>query len=136
MDRKGKIWQIVLLVLLILAVLAILWFNHQLTQTGIVLRISLDVMTGGASEIVMVALDVNRAAMDYRKASGGKGTAYGYFKAMAVPLVFGVGIGVVAAVGRGASKAIGTAAKKLAPVKTAALMEKGHPVRTQAVFRG
>ena len=29
---------------------------------------------------------------------------------MAVPLVFGVGIGVVAAVGRGASKAIGAAA--------------------------
>ena len=100
--------------------------------SGVVLRISLDVMTGGASEIVMVALDVNRAAMDYSKASGGKGTAYGYFKAMAVPLVFGVGIGVVAAVGRGASKAIGTAAKKLAPVKTAALMEKAAKVKSVA----
>lgn len=100
--------------------------------SGIVLRISLDVMTGGASEIIMVALDVNRAAMDYRKASGGKGTAYGYFKAMAIPLVFGAGIGVVAAVGRGASKAIGTAAKKLAPVKTAALMEKAAKVKSVA----
>lgn len=100
--------------------------------SGVVLRISLDVMTGGASEIVMVALDVNRAAMDYRKASGGQGTAYGYFKAMAVPLVFGIGIGAVAAVGRGASKAIGTAAKKLAPVKTAALMEKFAKVKSVA----
>lgn len=100
--------------------------------SGLVLRLSLDVMTGGASEIVMVALDVNRAAMDYRKSSGGNGTAYGYFKAMAVPLVLGAGIGVVAAVGRGASKAIGTAAKKLAPVKTAALMQKAAKVKSVA----
>ena len=41
---------------------------------------------------------------------------------MAVSLVFGVGIGVVAAVGRGASKAIAAAAKKLASVKTAATL--------------
>ena len=100
--------------------------------SGLVLRLSLDVMTGGASEIVMVALDVNRAAMDYRKSSGGNGTAYGYFKAMAVPLVLGAGIGVVAAVGRGASKAVGAAAKKLAPVKTAALMEKAAKVKSVA----
>jgi len=99
--------------------------------SGIVLRISLDVMTGGASEIVMVALDVNRAAMDYRKSSGGNGTAYGYFKAMAIPLALG-SLGAVAAVGKGAARAVGGVAKKLAPVKTAALMEKAAKVKSVA----
>ena len=99
--------------------------------SGIVLRLSLDVMTGGASEIVMVALDVNRAAMDYRKETGGKGTAFGYFKAMAIPLALGA-IGVVAAAGRGAAKAIGSTAKKLAPVKSAALMQKASKVKSVA----
>ena len=96
--------------------------------SGIVLRISLDVMTGGASEIVMVALDVNRAAMDYHKQTGGNGTAFGYFKAMAIPLALG-SLGAVAAAGKGAARWAGGAARKLAPVKTAALMEKAAKIK-------
>ncbi|MBQ9489048.1 MAG: hypothetical protein IKQ25_00960 [Lachnospiraceae bacterium] len=99
---------------------------------GIVLRISLDVMTGGASEIAMVALDMNRGAMDYRKETGGKGTAFGYFKAAGIPLLFGAGFGVAAAVGKGASKLVGTQAKKLFPKKTAALLKKAEAVKNTA----
>ena len=99
---------------------------------GIVLRISLDVMTGGASEIAMVALDMNRGAMDYRKETGGQGTAFGYFKAAGIPLLFGAGFGVAAAVGKGASKLVGTQAKKLFPKKTAALLKKAEAVKNTA----
>ena len=99
---------------------------------GIVLRISLDVMTGGASEIAMVALDVNRGAMDYRKETGGRGTAFGYFKAAGIPLLFGAGFGVAAAVGKGASKLVGTQARKLFPKKTAALLKKAEAVKNTA----
>ncbi|MBQ9429195.1 MAG: hypothetical protein IJU41_06590 [Clostridia bacterium] len=99
--------------------------------SGIVLRLSLDVMTGGASEVILVALDVNRAAMDYRKETGGNGTALGYFKAMALPLALG-SIGVVAAVGRGAGRVIGDTAKRLMPKQTAALLKKAQTIKNTA----
>ena len=99
---------------------------------GIVLRLSLDIMTGGASEVVMVALDMNRGAMDYRKETGGQGSAFGYFKAAAIPLVFAVGFGAAAAVGKNASKVVGNTAKKLFPKKTAALLKKAEAVKNTA----
>ena len=99
---------------------------------GVVLRLSLDIMTGGASEVAMVALDVNRAVMDYRKETGGNGTAYGYFKAAAIPLVFAVGFGAAAAIGKGASKLAGKASRKLMPKQTPALIKKAQAIKNTA----
>ena len=99
---------------------------------GIVLRMSLAYMTVGASEAVLLVMDVNRAAMDYRKETGGKGTPFGYFKAGVVPVLFAAGFKFAPAIGRN----IGKGAKYLAPKQSAQLAAKAKQFAQIAVETG
>ncbi|MBR4186623.1 MAG: hypothetical protein IKQ87_12695, partial [Clostridia bacterium] len=100
---------------------------------GIILRISLDIMTGGASEVIMVALDMNRGIMDYHKETGGKGTPFGYFKAGVIPLALATGLGVVTWAGKVGGDKLAKLGKQLTPEKTAAFLKKAAAVKETAM---
>ncbi len=65
MDRKSKVWQIVLLVLLLLAIIAILLFNHKLNANKETLASTLAQLTTVQENSAALQADLDAAKADY-----------------------------------------------------------------------
>jgi len=69
MDRKSKIWQIVLLVLLIAAIIAIVLFNNKLTASKNTLSSTIEQLNAEQKNAAALQTDLDTAKADYDEIS-------------------------------------------------------------------